>query len=272
MGTVIRPGVRFFEVRASGAPNVATMNMTVWIYLPEGPHEPRSLPCVVIAPAGSVIITGMDLGDGDRAEHFPYIAAGYAVLAYSLDGHVENLKDTSDPRLGRACAQFAAARAGLANAKAAIDYLLKNAPEIDPERLYAAGHSSAGTTALLLAENEPRIKACSAFAPRSNTENNFNAAARFLIRQAIPPVDEIFTAYNPSKHVQEVKCPVLLFQARDDEVVTVSETEAFAAALQSANKDVTVELVPSGGHYDAMVHEGIARAIAFFAAHGSRAT
>ena len=78
-GTVIQPGVRFFEARVSGPPNVATMNRTVWVYLPEGVHEPRSLPCVVIAPAGSISLTGMELGDGDRAEHFPYIAAGYAV-------------------------------------------------------------------------------------------------------------------------------------------------------------------------------------------------
>ncbi len=181
-GKIIQPGVRFFEVRASGPTNVATMNMTAWVYLPEGVHEPRSLPCVVIAPAGSIIITGMDLGDGDRAEHFPYIAAGYAVLAYSLDGHADNVSQLSDPRLPPACAQFAAARAGLSNAKAAIDWMVQNFPEIDSARLYTAGHSSAGTTALLLAENEPRIKACSAFAPRSDTEGNFNMAVRALLR------------------------------------------------------------------------------------------
>jgi dipeptidyl aminopeptidase/acylaminoacyl peptidase len=69
-----------------------------------------------------------------------------------------------------------------------------------------------------------------------------------------------------------LKCPVLLFQARDDSVIPVSETEAFAFALKSAGKDVTVELVPSGDHYSPMVTQGIPRAIAFFAAHGSRAT
>jgi dienelactone hydrolase len=271
-GTVIRPGVRFFEVRASGPTNVATMNMTVWAYLPDGHHEPRSLPCVIIAPAGSITITGMDLGDGDRAEHFPYVTAGYAVLAYSLDGHADNIQQLSDPRLGPACVQFAAARAGLANAQAAIDWLLKNISDVDPDRLYAAGHSSAGTTALLLAENDARIRACSAFAPRSDGEANFNALVRAALRGAIPQVDQIFTTYNPLKHVKDMKCPVLLFQARDDPVIPVSETEAFAAALQGAGKDVTVELVPSGGHYDPMVHQGIPRAISFFSAHGSRAS
>jgi dienelactone hydrolase len=271
-GSAIRPGVRFFEARASGPPTVATMNMTVWAYLPDGAHQPRSLPCVIIAPAGSITITGMDLGDGDRAEHCPYIPAGYALLAYSLDGHVDNVKNLGDARLASACAQFVAARAGLANAKAAIDWMLKNFPEVDPERLYTAGHSSAGTSALLLAENDARIKACAAFAPRSNSEGNFNALMRATLRRVIPNVDEIFTSYNPLKQVSEMKCPVFLFQARDDSVIPVSETEAFASALQSAGKDVSVELVPSGGHYDPMVTQGIPRAIAFFAAHGSRAT
>jgi dipeptidyl aminopeptidase/acylaminoacyl peptidase len=193
------------------------------------------------------------------------------VLAYSLDGYVDNLAQLTDARLGPTCAQFVAARAGLSNAQAAIDWMLKNFPEIDPGRLYTAGHSSAGTMALLLAQQDTRIKACAAFAPRSDTEGNFNVVVRAALRRAIPPVDAIFTTFNPSKHVTDVKCPVLLFQALDDPVVPLTETDAFASALRSAGKEVTVERVPSGGHYDPMIHQGIPRALAFFAAHGGAA-
>jgi dienelactone hydrolase len=270
-GTLIKPGVRFFEAKASGPPNVATARMTIWVYLPEGAHEDHSLPCVVVAPAGSIIITGMDLGDGDRAEHLPYVPAGYAVLSYSLDGYLERGPNTTDAQVAQAAAQFIAARAGLSNAKTAIDWMLKNFAEVDPERLYTAGHSSAGTMALLLAQNDRRIKACAAYSPRSNTEGNFNAAQIAALRTVIPGLDQIFTTYNPSKHVGDMSCPVLLFQARDDSVVPVSETEAFAQALKSASKDVTVALVAAGDHYEPMVNEGIPRAIAFFAEHGSRA-
>jgi dienelactone hydrolase len=270
-GEEIRPGVRFFETKASGPADVATARMTVWVYLPDGPHEPRALPCVVVAPAGSIIITGMGLGDGDRAEHFPYVAAGYAVLSYSLDGHIENVQAASDARIARATAEFVAAQAGLGNARAAIDWMLKNFPEVDPERLYTAGHSSAGTMALLLAENDARLKACAAFDPRSNTEGNFQPPQLAALRHIIPVVDQIFTAYNPAKHAGEIKCPVLLFHAQDDEVVPVSETDAFASALKSAGKDVTVDLVPSGGHFQPMISQGIPRAIAYFAEHGSGA-
>ena len=51
-GTLIRPAVRVFEARASGPSNVATMNMTVWAYLPDGAHDRRSLPCVIDAARG----------------------------------------------------------------------------------------------------------------------------------------------------------------------------------------------------------------------------
>jgi dienelactone hydrolase len=270
-GAEIRPGVRFFETKASGPADVATARMTVWVYLPDGPHEPHTLPCVVVAPAGSIIITGMDLGDGDRAEHFPYVASGYAVLSYSLDGHIENVQAANDAQIARATAEFVAAEAGLANARAAIDWMLKNFPEVDPERLYTAGHSSAGTMALLLAEHDARLKACAAFDPRSNTEGNFQPPQLAALRHIIPVVDQIFTAYNPAKHAGEMKCPVLLFHAQDDEVVPVSETDAFASALKSAGKEVTVDPVPSGGHFQPMISQGIPHAIAYFAEHGSGA-
>jgi dienelactone hydrolase len=272
-GAVIQPGVRFFETRASGPPSVATVNMTVWLYLPDGPHQPGSLPCVVIAPAGSTILSGMDLGDGDRAEHLPYVPAGYAVLSYSIDGYlnVDNPQNASDAQLARAGNAFVAARAGLDNAKAAIDWMLKNFPEVDPERLYAAGHSSAGTMALLLCENDPRFKACAAFAPRSNTEANVTPDQLPMLRRIVPGIDQIFSTFNPAKHAGEMKCPVLLFHAKDDSVVPYSETEAFAAALRSAGKRFTIAWVNSGNHYDPMIHRGISRAMEFFAKHGSGA-
>jgi dienelactone hydrolase len=272
-GAVIRPGVRFFETRASGPPNVATVNMTAWVYFPDGPHQAGSLPCVVVAPAGSTIISGMDLGDGDRAEHLPYVTAGYAVLSYSIDGYlnVDDPQKASDAQIGRAGNAFVAARAGLDNARAAINWMLKNFPEVDPERLYAAGHSSAGTLALLLCENDPRFKACASFAPRSNTEANVPTDQLPPLRRVIPGIDQIFSTFNPVKHAGEMKCPVLLFHAKDDSVVPISETEAFVEALRAAGKRCTIVRVNTGNHYDPMINRGIPRAMAFFAKHGSGA-
>ena len=44
------------------------------------------------------------------------------------------------------------AQAGLVNARNALEFVLARVPEVDPKRIYAAGHSSAGTLALLFAE------------------------------------------------------------------------------------------------------------------------
>ena len=137
----------------------------LWLYLPDGDHAPKSLPCILIAGAGSNLITGMSLGDGDRAEHLPYVRAGFAVLAYELDGMLPEPKPTDDAAFAPYIRSFVDAEAGLVNMRVAVEFATTRVPSIDPDRLFAVGHSSAATLALLVAENEPRIAACVAFAP-----------------------------------------------------------------------------------------------------------
>ncbi len=261
-------GVTFQEIRigpghpAPGLP--PAHGMTLYFYLPPGDHKPGSLPCVLVAPAGSICITGMDLGEGDQKEHVPYVRAGFAVLSYSLDGHIDDPNSGNDAQLRQASLAFLAAKSGMTNAKVALEWLSARVPEVDKERIYAAGHSSAGTVALLLAENEPRIKKCAAFDARSDVEANFPWLQKIAIRQKIPEVDAFFTTYNPKTNSGKVGCPVLLFHARDDSVVPVSESESFAAALKGLGKDVTLAIVPAGDHYEPMIRQGIPKAIAWF--------
>ena len=65
----------------------------------------------------------------------------------------------------QAIAAYQASKAGLVNAQNAIEFALAKIPAVDPQRLYTAGHSSAACQALLLAEKDPRIRACIAYAP-----------------------------------------------------------------------------------------------------------
>jgi dienelactone hydrolase len=263
-----QPGVMFQEIRIGpGRPAPGLLpahGMTLYFYLPPGDHAPGSLPCVLIAPAGSILITGMDLGAGDQAEHLPYVRAGFAVLSYSLDGHVPDLKSANNAQIRQAALQFLAARAGLTNAKVALEWLTARVPEVDANRIYAAGHSSAATMAILLAENESRIKKCAAFAPRVDVETNFPGPQKDLLRRLIPGVDAFFTTFNPKHHADKITCPILLFHARDDSVVPVAESESFASSLQALGKDVSLETVPSGNHYESMIRQGIPKAIAWF--------
>jgi hypothetical protein len=46
------------------------------LYLPPGHHDEKSLACVLIAPAGSNLITGNSVGRGNSPELLPYVRAG----------------------------------------------------------------------------------------------------------------------------------------------------------------------------------------------------
>jgi dipeptidyl aminopeptidase/acylaminoacyl peptidase len=204
-----------------------------------------------------------------RPEHLPWVRAGFAVLAYELNGKLPGRNNTNEAALRLAISQFLAAEAGLVNAKAALDYLAAKVPEVDPERVYSVGHSSAGTMSLLLAENDFRIKACVAFAPCVDVAKRVGPAAVQQLSAAVPGAADFFSRYNPISNEARLVCPVLLFHARDDSNVPVNESIDCDGRLRAAGKSVTLELVPNGDHYDSMIQEGIPRAIVWLRSHGA---
>ena len=259
----IEPGISFREVnlgpdRPGGPPG---WSGKIWIYLPSGDHAPKSLPCILITGAGSNLITGMKLADGDRAEHLPYVRAGFAVVAYELDGAIADMQKAGDQEANLAIMKFLNARAGLVNAHIALEYALKKVAEVDPSRISAAGHSSAGTLAVLFAENEPRLRSSVAFAPALDLAKRFGpqAVAEFIKGG----IGDLVGRYSPRNNEANLRCPLFLFHARDDSNVPVVDSEAFARRAKAKGKSVTLDLVPVGDHYDSMIQEGIPHAIAW---------
>jgi dipeptidyl aminopeptidase/acylaminoacyl peptidase len=55
----------------------------------------------------------------------------------------------------------------------------------------------------------------------------------------------------------------MLFHAQDDSNVPVSESVDCHARLERLGRPVTLVTVPTGDHYDAMLRQGIPRAIAW---------
>ena len=254
----LEKGIDFHEVtlRRDGVP------MRVWVYVPEHPAD-QKLPCVLVAPAGSPLITGMALGEGDRVEHLPYAKAGFVVVSFEMDGPMP-AGQPSDRQVIVAAKAFKNAQAGVLNARAAIDFALAKVPAIDPARLYAAGHSSAATLTLLVAADDDRVKACAAFAPVTDVEKRVGRQAIGGLARDIPGYPEFIKASSPQTHVEDLKCPTFLFHATDDSNVPVSETARFAEKLKRTNPRVTFVEVPTGEHYDSMIREGIPRAIKWF--------
>jgi dienelactone hydrolase len=241
----------------------------IWIYLPEKlPAKPMG--CVFIAPAGVPPFVGngfgIDLDAQEHPEHLPYVRAGFAVVAYDTDGELANAEDPTFDQVQQAAAAFKDARAGVLNARRAIDYVLKMVPAIDPQRLYSAGHSSAGRIALLVAESEPRIAACVAYAPVTDVERrveqNAPDAARYL-EANLAGFRDFLKDTSPVRQAAKIRCPVLVFHAEDDSIISIIDTEAFVESLKKTNPRVTFVRARRGDHYDSMIEEGVPQGIAW---------
>jgi dienelactone hydrolase len=230
----------------------------MYLYLPPGEHAPKSLPCILIAPAGSTLLAGMDLTEDDESEHKPYVKAGCAVLSYELDGPCYDDNDLDEMR--EAYDAFKGSRAGLVNARNAVDYLLAKVPEVDPARIYAAGHSSAATHALLVAAHEPRLAGVIAYAPATNLPKRMSGELPWF-RFLLPGLVDFVTQSSPTTHLAALKKPVFLFHAEDDSNCPIADTRAFADKLKQQGTNVKFVTAASGDHYDSMINEGIPAAI-----------
>ena len=246
--TRIEPGVLFYEVNLTRAGTP----IRVWIYFPES--HARAVPAVLIAPAGSPLVHGMALGPGDRPEHLPYVHAGFAVIAYEIEGAVTGRALNA---IAKGAKKFEAAGYGVADARLALDYALARVPEIDPEGVVAAGHSSAATLALLVAASDPRIKGCIAYAPVCDVEGHLPETTFNTLSGVIPNFRSFLQNSSPVNHISELRCPVFLFHADDDSVVPENGVTDFAERLKKSNPKVTFVRVSSGDHYDSMIGEGI---------------
>ncbi len=242
------PGIKFLEVVLTQFPEQERL----WIYVPEDGRKTH--PCVFIAPAGSNLVTGMRLASDDQAEHLPYVRAGYEVVAYDISGATP--ADKSAERTAAAIRLFAKRQVGVANGQAAIDYAIKNL-HVDPLRLYAAGHSSAGTLALELASTDMRVRGCIAYAPVTDVPaflaGTLGDEVRFDAPEALGPLQR----YSPSARLEGLKCPVMLFTSADDDTVSPDSVKEYAAELRKTNRNVDLVTAPSGGHYNAMISKGI---------------
>lgn len=246
----VEPGVRLHEVRI--APSGVSSKL--WVYLPDTDSK-ESLPCVLIAPAGARLYDGKSLGTGDRPEHLPYVRAGFVVVAYEVDG---------DPKVEQglvaAARAFKNADAGLKNARAALDFISAKLPIVDSNRIYAAGHSSAATLSLLVAENESRIKGCVAYAPVCDVVARIERLVDTL-SSSIPGFREFIERSSPDRNAAKLTCPLFLFHADDDSVVATEGIVRFAEVVRRTNPNVTLARVTRGDHYDSMLDEGIPKAI-----------
>lgn len=241
------------------------------IYKPNSATRKGSSTCVLVGPAGTPLLHGTELGLGNdndyHDEALPYVRKGMIVVQFSLDGWmpaVESLPTESAKlrRLSEEMAKFVSAHAGVTNARIALDYALKHVPEIDSNRIYAAGHSSAGTLALQLATAEPRLAGALAYAPVADLLKRLgDIVSEPTIAIQLPGLSSYITRYNPA--LLEPACPMFVFAAKNDQNEPFRDTQAYFFKVRSkvARGDITFSETATGGHYQSMIDEGIPRGI-----------
>ncbi len=248
----IAPGVDFADV--------ATPHGTrLWIYRPVERGAQGSRPVVLIGPAGSSLLTGMPLAEGDRAEHLPYAKAGFVVVAYSLDGPGDSISSMR---------AFARAKAGLLNAREArrvVDAI----PEADAQRIFAVGHSSAGDLALLVGSH---LDVAGVVAFNTAGKGCWIQSAEWLEQLAGDPAMVAFCQETRAAgHLGHVREPTLLFGSPTDQVVRYTDVRRLRDAMKEAG--VPVELQTGrGDHYSSMIEFGIPKALRWMKAQSERPT
>ncbi len=155
-------------------PRIVTADEThpeLWVHEPVLPAPAQEkCPLVLIAPAGSNLLTGAHLSAGDRREHLPWVREGYLVVAYELRGAA-----TDSDELGEAMTTFWHTMAGVTEGMAAPQWALSNLA-VDEGQVVAAGHSAATTHALMFAAVEPKV---SHVASVSSQEIDFESVEDF---------------------------------------------------------------------------------------------
>ncbi len=240
-------GVQIHEIDlgpVAGNQGSPGMKMTMRVYLPPGELTPKSIPCVLVAPAGTTLLTGMALDASDyHDETLPYAEAGMAVIHYSLDGDEEDFAGQDGMAEKGAYLHFRAACAGAVNTRNALEFALAKLPMVDPKKVFTAGHSSAGTLALLAAEHEPRLAGAVAYAPAADVVGRMKGvgeAPAMVTGFMFPQLKEFLTQSSPLTHLAAIKCPVFLFHSKQDDNTPFADTTAFADKLRAAGKDVTL--------------------------------
>lgn len=261
-----------FNTRRYRGKSPAGGRMKFRVYLPPNLDPASPVPCVLIPPAGSNLLTGMEIDPPNlipNPEHEPYLKAGFAVVTFSLDGPLLKRENASNHEFKLAHEAFRKSKAGLVNCVHAFLETQAVIPGVDKDNVFIAGHSSAGTLSLLFAEHFPQVKGCLAYAPEVDLEKSM---VEYLteFKSLVPDVENFIILSSPQTHISNLTCPVFLFHSRGDQVTSFTNSEKFASQLNKQGTEV--EFVASDGndHYQTMIDEGIPQGIEWIKKHLSK--
>ncbi len=169
---------------------------------------------------------GEDIGD-DMFILDEFRKAGFAVLAYDYRGYGTSTGAPTE-------------RGAYEDAHAAYDYLTQTL-HVEPARIISYGHSLGAAAAIELASTRP-VAALIADAP-------FVSAFRVMTHVQLLPWDR----FNNASRIRRVKCPVLVIQGKNDEVIPWWHGQRI---YELANEPKRYFWIDGAGHNDAFVVAG----------------
>ncbi|QDT12519.1 hypothetical protein [Planctomycetes bacterium K23_9] len=216
----------------------------VRVVLPS-PMPAGKVPTLIVNGSGAYLFSGMVLSDEDIEPMLPYVQSGFAIVAYETDGCQPSFEREPTPSdIAQMTRQYVASKAGLINAKRALEFALDRFPEIDADQLYTIGHSSGGKQALLLAAHDERIRGSVAFAPACEMEfGSHMTVARIRGADAGTLAHEVNRSM-PIVHAKVTDVPMLLLYTPTDQITRPREVLGYAKAV--GKKAVAVPVKCSG--------------------------
>ena len=200
-------------------------------------------------PAVLFLHGGFAFGEGHWAMTRPFRDAGYVVMIPVLRG------ENGQP--GAFSLFFDEVDDVLAAAG-----VLASRPDVDPKKLYVAGHSVGGTLTLLAALASSRFRAAASF---SGSPDQVEYTRGRPDRVPFDPANrEEFRIRSPVAFATHFRCSVRLYFG-DEELWLQNPTRRAALLAKAAGLDVKAVEVP-GGH-DTANPEVIKSCIAFFQGH-----
>ena len=203
-------------------------------------------PAAAARPAVLFLHGGFAMGAGHWAMTRPFRDAGYVVLVPSLRGE--------NGQAGR----YSLFHDEVGDVLAAADALAAR-PDVDPSRLYLAGHSVGGTLTLLAALASRRFRAAASFSAAPDLVEYTRGRPERIPFPTDRPAE--YRIRSPVAFADGFRCPVRLFYG-EDELWLQPATLRTAILARRAGLDVEAIELP-GGH-DSVNAESITAAIAFF--------
>jgi|GEM_PF-1971731 len=255
--------------RAHEGETPAGANMNIRVFLPPDIDPASPVPCILVPPAGSNLLTGMHIDPPDlmpNPEHEPYLKAGFAVVTFSLDGDLWRREQSTMIELKMAHEAFKESKAGLVNCVHAFLETQAVIPGIDKNNVFIAGHSSAGTLSLLFAEHYPQVKGCLSYAASVDLKKSM---APFLpeFKRLIPDIEDFIRLSSPQTNISSLTCPVFIFHSRGDQVTSFANSQNFASQLKAQGTEVEFVAGNGSDHYQTMIDEGLPKGIEWIKKH-----